>query len=109
MAGEPGGPGDGARRLVLTAGRLPRGQAKDGQLSLATEVDAEPSADDPDQPLPRHLVDELTCVASWLETEARRVRLVHCEGPWAVPVARLPRFEPARARARGPAGPTGAA
>jgi hypothetical protein len=68
-----------------------------GQLELP--ADEEPVAD-PDQPLPRHLVDELSCVASWLESEARRVRLVHCEGPWALPLPRLPRFEPVRGRAR---------
>jgi len=37
-------------------------------------------------------------VASWLDAEARRVRLLHCEGSWAVPLPRPPRFEPATSR-----------
>jgi len=89
--------GSMSRRLVLTGGRL----ADDvGQLSLL-DFDVEGDDPDPDRPLPRHLVDELSCVASWLEAEARWVRVLHCEGPWSVPVPRLPRFEPARTRVRG--------
>lgn len=92
------------RRLVLTGGRLTsalRGPpSRTAQLSLPDDEDP-----DPDRPLPRHLVDELACVASWLEAEARRVRLVHCETPWTVPLPQLPRFEPvnrpAKARAAG--------
>ena len=84
--------GTDARRLVLSGGRL-AGEA--GQLPLG-----DPCPDPgPGTPLPRHLVDELSCVASWLEAEARSVRLMHCEEPWSVPVPRLPRFEPVRARA----------
>jgi hypothetical protein len=81
------------RRLVLRAGRLVTEAG--GQLSL---VDVDPDGDDPgpELPLPRHLVDELTCVVSWLEAEARSVRLLHCEEPWSMPVSRLPRFEPAK-------------
>lgn len=89
---------DPARRVVLTGGRLAAGP---GQLALDDDaVLAGPGAD-PQAPLPRHLVDELSCVASWLEAEARRVRLVHCEAPWAVPLPRLPRFEPVRASGGG--------
>ena len=83
------------RRVVLTGGRL----AGDvGQLSL---LDGDPERDDPDpgRPLPRHLVDELSCVASWLEAESRSVRVLHCEGPWSFPLPRLPRFEPVKAQA----------
>lgn len=78
------------RRLVLSAGRL---AGAEGQLALDG---ADPG---PEAPLPRHLVDELSCVASWLESEAGSVRLMHCEEPWSVPVPRLPRFEPVRGRA----------
>ncbi len=90
-----GGGGPGSRRLVLRGGRL----AGDvGQLSL---LDGDDDAHDPgaDQPCPRDLVDELSCVASWLEAEARTVRVLHCEGPWSFPVPRLPRFEPVKSRA----------
>ncbi len=82
-----------SRRVVLTNGRL---GPDAGQLSL---LDGDPDPG-PDGPLPRHLVDELACVASWLEAEARSVRVVHCEGPWSFPVPRLPRFEPVKVRAR---------
>ncbi len=85
--------GDDARRVVLTGGRL---LGEVDQLALPDQQDP-----DPDRPLPRHLLDELSCVASWLDAESRRVRLVHCEGPWAVPVPRLPRFEPVTGRSRG--------
>ena len=53
-------------------------------------------------PLPRHLVDEVACVAAWLDAEGRSARLVSCEGPWASPLPALPRYEPGRrARRRG--------
>jgi DNA polymerase-3 subunit epsilon len=97
VGAEPGHPADGARRLVLTGGRLDGGV---GQLALADgDGDGDLAGDgdgDGDRPLARHLVDELSCVASWLDAEARRVRLVHCEQPWTVPLPRLPRFEPVR-------------
>lgn len=85
------------RRLVLSGGRL---VGNPGQLTLA----GEPGDEDlgPDGPLPRHLVDEMSCVASWLDAEAKSVRLLHCEGPWSVPVPRLPRFEPVRSPSRSP-------
>ena len=93
----PGGGPSGPRRLVLRGGRL----AGDvGQLSLLDDDEEDPGAD---QPLPRNLVDELSCVASWLEAEARTVRVLHCEGPWSFPVPRLPRFEPVKTRAHGTA------
>ena len=87
VSGEPGTPAGPARRLVLARGRLV------GEPSLLDE-----DAPHPDQPLPRHLVDELSCVASWLDAEVRRVRLIHCEEPWTLPLPRLPRFEPVRSR-----------
>jgi DNA polymerase-3 subunit epsilon len=33
----------------------------------------------PDRPIPKHLADELQCVASWLDDRAPRVRIVHCD------------------------------
>lgn len=45
-------------------------------------------------PLPRHLADEVACVAAWLEHEAGRVRLVSCSDLLASPAGRLPKFEP---------------
>ena len=86
------------RRLVVRGGRL---AGEPGQLSLD---DAEADDAAADGPLPRHLLDELSCVASWLDAEARSVRLVHCEGPWSVPLPRLPRFEPVRTASRAAGG-----
>ena len=71
------------RRLVLAGGRL-----LDGPL-FAPELD-----DDPTAPVPRELVDELGCVASWLEAEAPRLRLVACDGQLASSLPRLPTYEP---------------
>jgi DNA polymerase-3 subunit epsilon len=90
----------GARRLVLSGGRL--ADEDPGQLTLLGG-DSQEEDLHPDDPLPRHLVDELTCVASWLEAEARSVRVLHCEGPWSLPVPRLPKFEPVKVRSRSPA------
>ena len=59
-----------------------------------------PDADDLDLPLPRHLADELACVGTWLDAEAGRLRLVHCDGELASPLPRLPRFEARPARDR---------
>ena len=74
------GPDGGAarRRLVLAGGCL-----VDGPEALPLPAGGDP---DPDAPLPRHLVDELSCVASWLDAEAHRVRLVHCDGELASPL-----------------------
>jgi DNA polymerase-3 subunit epsilon len=82
VSGAPG------RRLVLRGGRL---------MGDGTPLPLDDPAADAEGPLPRHLLDELSCVASWLDAEARSVRLVHCEGPWSFPLPRLPRFEPAKA------------
>ena len=76
--------GDGAlgatapRRLVLAGGRL-----VDGPDTLALADGDDPG---PDAPLPRHLVGELSAVALWLDAEAHRVRLVHCDGELASPL-----------------------
>src|SRR5262249_47735534 len=45
-------------------------------------------------PLPRRLADELACVARWLDSNAARVRLVHCDHGLASPLPRLPTFTP---------------
>jgi DNA polymerase-3 subunit epsilon len=71
---------------VLYAGRL---------LASGTLLDPPPpDADDAGLPLPRHLADELACVGTWLDAEAGRLHLVHCDGELASPLPRLPRFEP---------------
>ncbi|HEY4376456.1 MAG TPA: hypothetical protein VGM93_04830, partial [Acidimicrobiales bacterium] len=44
------------------------------------------------EPLPKALADELTCVAAWLDREAAKVRLVHCDGGLASAFPALPSF-----------------
>jgi DNA polymerase-3 subunit epsilon len=94
----------GGARAELREGRLVRCGPADAQLTLdRIEVAAgdEPARllVGPDRlasPLPRELADELACVASYLESEARHVRLVHSEGGLSSPYPRLPSFEPAK-------------
>jgi DNA polymerase-3 subunit epsilon len=74
------------RRVILAAGCL-----ADGPL-LA--VGAEPDHG----PLPRELVDEIGCVASWLDAEAARLKLVACDGELCSPLPRLPTYEPRGAK-----------
>jgi DNA polymerase III subunit epsilon len=87
--------------VVLTGGRLSAAGA--GPLALFDAdhpTDPPEAATGPGTPLPRHLVDEVACVAAWLDDEGRSARLVSCEGPWASPLPVLPRYEPGRPRGR---------
>jgi DNA polymerase-3 subunit epsilon len=59
-------------------------------LPLATGPAPPPS----DQPLPLSLADEVGCIAGWLDAEAGRVRLEHCEGGLASRTGPLPTFQP---------------
>ena len=86
------GGADPARRVVLASGRLLDGP---GTLELASE---ETDGTAGHGPVPRHLVDELACVAAWLDAEAGRITLVGCEGELASPFPPLPRFAPAPSR-----------
>jgi DNA polymerase III subunit epsilon len=45
-------------------------------------------------PLPRDLADELSCVATWLDTKAHTLRIVHCDEGLASQLPPLPSFEP---------------
>jgi hypothetical protein len=44
--------------------------------------------------VPKHLVDELQCVASWLDERAPRVRVVHCDDGLASRLPLVPTFTP---------------
>jgi len=90
------------RRLVLANGRLVDAADAD-TLDLWAEGPSGSGAkpEGPGTPLPRHLVDELSCVASWLDAEAHRVRLVHCEGELASALPPVPRLVPAKGASRG--------
>jgi DNA polymerase-3 subunit epsilon len=61
--------------------------------ALPFDVDG---AGPPDQPVPRHLVDELAVVTAWLDRSAARI--VQCESGLAWPAVRLPTFEPRQPR-----------
>ena len=99
---------DGLRRAGRVELRAPDGHGAvlDGGRLVApgTLLDVQPAGTDAagtdvadtDLPLPRHLADELACVGAWLDAEAGRLRLEHCDGELASPLPRLPRFEPRR-------------
>ena len=82
-------------RLELDSGEH-RVVFRGGLLGPLAGVDAGPPDPGPTAPVPTHLADELGCVASWLDAEAARVRVVRCDGQLASPLPRLPRYEPAR-------------
>ena len=48
----------------------------------------------PDRPIPKHLADELQCVASWLDERAPRVRIVHCDEGLVSHLPVVPSFKP---------------
>ena len=62
-----------------------------GQLSLAL---ASGSA----RPVAPDLADEIGCVAGWLDANATRLRLLHCDGGLASSLPPLPTFEPREPR-----------
>jgi DNA polymerase-3 subunit epsilon len=71
--------GNGSR-VELDGGRLLRAWSV-GELALG--VACEPPEPSDVGWLPAALADELTCVAAWLDKNARRVRLVRCDGTLA--------------------------
>ena len=78
--------GDG-RRVELDGGRLLRAWSE-GELALGVRCDPPPPGDD--GWVHAALADELACVAAWLDRNAPRVRLVHCDGVLASPLPALP-------------------
>ena len=93
----------------LSGGRLLQSWASDGQAPLPWRA-CDPQATSPTQPTlaavpswcsappDRSEADELACVATWLDREAHRVRIVHADGGLASPYPVLPTFEAGRAR-----------
>jgi DNA polymerase-3 subunit epsilon len=83
-------PGRGSAELIR--GRLTRSWANDGTLPLPyNDVGEVPEAD---KTLPCELADELLCVAGWLDQQAHRLHLIHCDNPMSSPYPRLADFEP---------------
>jgi len=66
----------GRGRAELFDGRFVRAWSDDGTLALGGHCDEDGA---PTGPLPRHVADEVWCVAGWLEQKAAQVRLVHCD------------------------------
>jgi hypothetical protein len=73
--------------VELDGGRLLRAWSV-GELALG--VACEPPAPSTASWVPAELADELACVAAWLDRNARKVRLVHCDGLLASPLPALP-------------------
>jgi hypothetical protein len=84
----PGGAG-----AVLDGGRLVAAW-RDGELALDASCSLAPPADDPDRAAPASaaVAAEVLAVASWLDTNARRVRIMHADRPLSSPLTRLPTF-----------------
>jgi DNA polymerase-3 subunit epsilon len=107
----------GSGRLVIDIGDRSRAELHDGRLvgtwPLLPELESRPRSgrtqlsftSDPawqslhtgNAPAPLELVDELICVASWLDDQAGRIRLVDAEHGLASALPRLPSFEPRKA------------
>ena len=84
----PGGAG-----AVLDGGRVVASW-REGELALEGTRSLAPPADDPDPSAPATaaVAAEVLAVASWLDTNAHRVHLVHADRPLCSPVLRLPTF-----------------
>jgi DNA polymerase III subunit epsilon len=96
LDGEQGG-------AVIDRGRLVSTWGSEGPPPLTLALDQRPS---PVLPLAPDAVDEVACVAAWLDANAARLRLVSVEAGWSWPSAKVPKFEVAKAR---PLGGTAAA
>ena len=85
-------PGQGGAEL--RSGRMVRAWGRGSpEPSLLDEARDDVECE-PDAPLPLHLADEVATVAGWLEAEAAKVRIVHCDGGLASPLPALPSFDP---------------
>jgi DNA polymerase-3 subunit epsilon len=88
---------DGRRRLPTTAPPVPV------SLTMTTLDVPQPDLPFPagtpvayerPPPCPRDLADEVLCVARWLDAEAHRVRILHCDGGLSSPLPVLASFRP---------------
>jgi hypothetical protein len=73
--------------VELDGGRLLRAWSV-GELALG--VACEPPEASAASWVPAELADELACVAAWIDKNARKVRLVHCDGTLASALPSLP-------------------
>ena len=81
----------------LDAGRLLRAWAPgEGPETTLVEVTPQLDLEQPLPPLDRRLVDELNCVASWLDRSAHELVIAHCEGELASTLPNVASFTPKR-------------
>jgi DNA polymerase III subunit epsilon len=92
-----GGGGVELRRGVLVQAWDARGAAQQS-MQLGLEGLGEVPEVPLEGPLPRHLADELSVVAGWLDQHASRVRVVHADDGLCWPLPNLPGFEPVERR-----------
>jgi DNA polymerase-3 subunit epsilon len=97
----------GRSRAELDHGRLVRAWTvgRSGITAVPLPMDLDPSAPDAlvtplsdddaraDEPLPKEVADELSCVAAWLDREAGRIHVVHADRGLASAYPPLPSFE----------------
>jgi DNA polymerase-3 subunit epsilon len=88
-------------RLVRAWSDAPAGHQA-SLLDLATDLDETATELAPDRPIPKHLADELQCVASWLDDRAPRVRIVHCDEGLSSHLPLVPSFIPTERRDAAP-------
>ena len=92
---------DGGRLLAAWGRDGHRGESAlpfPGSTAAGSVPPPPPPPVSPSAPAPRELVDELACVAGWLERYAGRIRVVHCDGGLASPLPQLPSFTPKEPR-----------
>ena len=66
----------------------------DPPLAGFDNIEAPPLAPEADMPLRADLVDEIGCIARWLDAEADQVRVVHCDGGLASVLPRIASLTP---------------
>lgn len=84
---------DGEGGAVIDGGRLvatwSAGEGRPAAMPLPFPL----SGADASLPLAKDAVDEVACVAAWLDAKAHKLRLVEAEHGWSWPVAKLPKYE----------------
>jgi DNA polymerase III subunit epsilon len=92
----------GAGRIEIELPGGYRAELRDGVFAGSWHQLGQPplpfsTSDERPGPLPKELADELLCVAAWLDKEAHRIRLTHCEGEYLSSLRVLPNFDPVSA------------
>lgn len=86
---------DGSGGAVIDGGRLISTWAAEGRPG-AEPSPLVPAGEGPMLPLAMELVDEVSCVSSWLEAKAHKLRVVHVEHGLASPIRRTGERPPRR-------------